>query len=148
MTDEPQVPTKIRRGGFKPGQSGNPAGKPKGSSNRTTMLAQVVLDGGVEKIMETLVRKAIDGDPTALKLAVERLIPLRRGRPLQIELPAIVAASDAITAMGAIVKAVANGVISPEEAAELSSLVDAGRRVIETADHEVRLIELEANRGN
>jgi len=30
---------------FQPGQSGNPAGKPKGSRNKTTLAMEALLDG-------------------------------------------------------------------------------------------------------
>jgi hypothetical protein len=52
---------------FKPGQSGNPAGKPRGSRNRTTLAVEALLDGEAE----TLTRKAIElakaGDLAALR---------------------------------------------------------------------------------
>jgi len=41
---------------FQPGQSGNPAGKPKGTRNRATVLAEQLLDGEAE----TMVRTAVD----------------------------------------------------------------------------------------
>jgi hypothetical protein len=46
-----QNPTK-----FKPGQSGNPAGKPKGTRNATTLALETLLDGQAQ----TLTQKAID----------------------------------------------------------------------------------------
>jgi Family of unknown function (DUF5681) len=41
---------------FEPGQSGNPAGKPKGTRNKTTLAVEALLDGEAE----TLTRKAIE----------------------------------------------------------------------------------------
>jgi hypothetical protein len=32
---------------FQPGQSGNPAGKPKGARNRTTLAIEALIDGCV-----------------------------------------------------------------------------------------------------
>jgi DNA transposition AAA+ family ATPase len=49
---------------FKPGQSGNPEGRPKGARNRATVAAERLLDGEAD----TLTRKAIElakkGDTT------------------------------------------------------------------------------------
>jgi hypothetical protein len=56
---------------FKPGQSGNPAGKPRGSRNRTTLAVEALLDGEAE----TLTRKAIElakaGDLAALRVCLD-----------------------------------------------------------------------------
>lgn len=66
---------------FKPGQSGNPAGREKGSKNRATVLKELLnlkiegktLDGKEEKmtvesaVIGALVRKAMNGDVTAIK---------------------------------------------------------------------------------
>jgi Family of unknown function (DUF5681) len=41
---------------FQPGQSGNPAGKPKGTRNKTTLAVEALPDGEAE----TLTRKAIE----------------------------------------------------------------------------------------
>jgi Family of unknown function (DUF5681) len=52
---------------FEPGQSGNPAGNPKGTRNKTTLAVEALLDGEAE----TLTRKAIElakaGDLAALR---------------------------------------------------------------------------------
>jgi len=40
---------------FKEGQSGNPAGRPKGSRNRATVALEKILDGDAESIL----RKAV-----------------------------------------------------------------------------------------
>jgi hypothetical protein len=50
---------------FEPGQSGNPAGRPKGAGNHTTRAIEALLDG----------------DGPALRLCLDRLLPVRRDRP-------------------------------------------------------------------
>ena len=42
--------------GFKPGQSGNPAGRPKGSRNRSTLALEAIFEAEAEAIT----RKAIE----------------------------------------------------------------------------------------
>jgi len=128
---------------FKPGQSGNPNGRPKGSRNRATMAAERLLDGEAD----ALTRKAIDlakqGDTTALRLCIERILPARRDRPVSFEMPRIVAVADSVRAAAAIASAVADGELTPMEAAELSKVVDGYTRAVETADLAARLIRLE-----
>jgi hypothetical protein len=77
--------TKKQRGRqFQPGQSGNPAGKAKGTKHRATMVVEALLEGEAEAIGRKCVEKVFEGDATALRLAIERLSPLRRGRPVHL----------------------------------------------------------------
>src|SRR5262249_52318163 len=80
---------------FRAGQSGNPNGRPKGSRNKTTVLVEALLDAESEAITRKLLEKALDGDMAAMRLCVERLLPLRRDRPVAFELPSIANAADA-----------------------------------------------------
>ena len=52
--------------------------------------------------------------------------------------------SDAVLGMGALVKAVAEGNLTPTEAAELTRMVQAFAKIIETAEFEERIRKLEA----
>lgn len=61
---------------FQPGQSGNPAGKPKGSINMTTLLRELLAGGELEEarlILAALLGKAKDGDVPAIKLVIDRI---------------------------------------------------------------------------
>jgi hypothetical protein len=57
--------------------------------------------------------------------------------------PPIRSASDIAAAMGAIVKAAAQGTITPDEAFKLSQMVDTFVRAIDTSDFDKRLQMLE-----
>jgi hypothetical protein len=57
--------------------------------------------------------------------------------------PPIRSASDIAAAMGTIVKAAAQGTITPDEAYKLSQMVDTFVRAIETSDFDRRLQILE-----
>jgi hypothetical protein len=133
---------------FKPGQSGNPAGKPKGTRNAVTRAMEALLDGEAEK----LTRKAIDlglaGDMAALRLCLDRIMPPRKDRHLAFTLPAMNAPVDAAKGLASIVAAVASGELTPSEASELTKLVEGYARVLETVDHEERLRALEGKLGN
>ena len=128
---------------FKPGQSGNPNGRPAGSRNRATLAIEALLEGEAE----ALTRKAIDlakaGDMQALRLCMDRLAPPRRDFPVAFDLPEMKTVSDAVLAMGALVKAVAEGDLTPTEAAELTRMVQAFAKIIETAEFEERIRKLE-----
>ena len=71
---------------FAKGVSGNPAGRPMGSRNAATEMAQALLDGEADALVRKCVELALDGNPAAMKLCLERLVP-RRGRSVKLELP-------------------------------------------------------------
>jgi hypothetical protein len=135
---------------FAKGQSGNPNGRAKGSRNRATILADQIFDEklfGEDKKAEALISKAIEmaegGDTACLRLCFERIAPVRKDRPVHFELPSMTEAKDAVTASAAIVAAVAEGELTPSEAAELSKVVDGYARTLQAVEFEERLSKLE-----
>jgi hypothetical protein len=130
---------------FQPGQSGNPAGKPKGIRHRATVLAEQLIDGEAEEIIRTVITKAKQGDVTCLRLCVDRLVPPRRDRPVYFAMPALKSAEDASKAIAAINAGVASGELTPSEAAELCTVIEVYVRAIEANEFERRLRVLEAS---
>ena len=59
---------------FKPGTSGNPAGRRRGSKNKATELRKL-LDPYAPMLVEKAVQMALEGNTTALKLCIDKLIP-------------------------------------------------------------------------
>jgi uncharacterized protein DUF5681 len=127
---------------FAKGVSGNPAGRPIGSRNAATEMAQALLDGEADALVRRCVELALEGNPAAMKLCLERLVP-RRGRSVKLEMPPIESAADIAPAIGAIARAVAEGGLSPYDGAEFSRIVESWVRALEIADFERRLKELE-----
>ena len=74
---------------------------------------------------------------------MNRLAPPRRDSPVAFDLSEMTTVSDAVLAMGALVKAVAEGDLTPTEAAELTRMVQAFGKIIETAEFEERIRKLE-----
>jgi hypothetical protein len=74
------VKTMPKQKGFRPGQSGNPAGRPKGARNRTTLAAEAILEGEAEALTRKAIELALAGDVIALKLCLERLMRPRKER--------------------------------------------------------------------
>jgi hypothetical protein len=132
---------------FEPGKSGNPAGKPKGTRNKVTLAAEALLEGEAE----ALTRKAIElgkaGDITALRLCLDRIVPVRKDRPVIFQLPKLERAEDAVRASAAIVEAVSSGDLTPSEAAELAKVIEGYARAIEAAEFDARLTKLEQAAG-
>jgi Family of unknown function (DUF5681) len=128
---------------FRRGQSGNPAGKPKGTRHKATILAEQLLDGEAEKLSRKAVELALAGDTVALRLCLERIISPRRDRPVSFNMPELATANDAEKAMGKIAGAVASGELTPSEAAALSGVIETFLKTAELAEIERRLHLLE-----
>jgi hypothetical protein len=129
---------------FAKGRSGNPAGRPRGSRNRSTLAAQMLLQGEAEALTRKAVELALGGDPTALRLCLDRLIAPHRERLVPLALPPMRKPADLAASMEAIAAAVARGLLAPAEAAELAKVVDTFAKAIEMRDFDARLRELEA----
>jgi uncharacterized protein DUF5681 len=127
-TDE--GPSNPRGRPFERGKSGNPAGRPKGSRNRTSLAVEALLDGQAEAITQKVVELALTGDLTALRLCLERILPVRRERRIIFDMPPLEEPEDAAPAMAAIIAAVADGELSLRDAAELRNLVESFFRVL------------------
>jgi hypothetical protein len=133
---------------FQPGTSGNPNGRPKGSRNKATLAMEALLEGDHEAILRKLVEKAKDGDTAAMRLWLERLLPIRRDRAVAFELPQIKNAADVLEASSAVIAACAEGTLSPDEAAKVMEMVSAHVRTLEAVEFEARLQAIERGRPN
>lgn len=134
-------------GRFEAGTSGNPSGRPRGARNKTTIAVEALLEGEAEALTRRAIELALDGDTTAMRLCLDRLMPVRKDRPITFELPQIEEAADLPKATSALLHGVAAGEITPSEAAELSRLIDAHVKAIETNDLAQRLEALEQAAG-
>lgn len=126
------------------GVSGNPAGRVKGTRHRALIALDLVGQDAAADIMRAVVAEAKAGDMRAADILLARLWPVRRGRPVRLDLPSITTAADLACALGVVVAAVAAGELTPEEAASVSTVLDAQRRAIELGELESRIAALEA----
>jgi Family of unknown function (DUF5681) len=124
---------------FEKGQSGNPAGRPPGSRNKATILAESMFQGEAEAIIRLAIDKAKQGDMTAIRLCLERVFPRLRDRATLFDLPPINGAPEALAAMTTIVDGVRGGDLTAAEGSDLSKLVDHYLRALEAKDFEQRL---------
>jgi hypothetical protein len=111
---------------FRAGQSGNPAGKPKGCRNRAGILLDAINDDDLAAIVTTLVTQAKVGDMTAIKILLDRLVPAPRARAVELKLPSLADGScrSKAAALAAVLNAMAAGQIDPAEAEVIAGLVE------------------------
>jgi Family of unknown function (DUF5681) len=142
----PKPPGRLRGRPFKKGRSGNPGGRRRGSRNRATLAAAALLAGESEALTRKAVEMALAGDPTAMRLCMERVLPPCRERTVKFSLPSIdgtltgetcgPSAHDVSLAMNAVTSALAQGEITPGEAERIAGVVDTFVRAIETTKKE------------
>ncbi len=118
-------------------------GRPKGARNRTTVAMEALLEGEAEKLTRKVLDMALEGDTTAMRLCMDRLMPARKDRHVPFALPKLEIAADAVKASAALVEAVAAGDLTPSEAGELSKLVEGFTRAADLHDIQARLEKLE-----
>ena len=128
---------------FEKGESGNPAGRPRGSRNRATLLMESLLADDAEAIGRKAIEMAKQGDMAAIRLCMDRLAPARKGEPVAFELPPLDKPADSVAA-AEIVAGVAAGELTPSEGADLAKVVDVYVRAIATNAFDERLTKLEA----
>ena len=144
MDGKPPAKTKAKQTGkFKPGQSGNPKGRPQGSRHKSTIAALELLEGDIEGITRKCIEVALTGDLTAIKICLDKLIPAAKDRPVNIALPVVNNASDLPLMTSALLAAASTGEIGTTEAATLARIVDAHRASIEINDLTLRIEKLE-----
>ncbi len=119
---------------FEKGTSGNPNGRPKGSRNRSTLAAEALLDGEAEALTRLVIELALKGDLGAVRLCLEKLIPARRSRVIQFDLPETSTVEDVVIACDAVITSMADGEISPDEAATVAGVLASKRKAIETVE--------------
>ena len=129
-----------RKPGFQPGQSGNPAGRAKGSKNKRTIIAEEFERAGSE-VARVVVEKAKAGDLRAADLLLQRIEP-----PLKPQAPRVTFSIDPDQSIAdqakALLLACSKGEISPEQFRLLMDCLSAfvGIRDVETFLEELRRV--------
>jgi len=126
---------------FKPGESGNPDGRPKGSKDKRTQYRELFephADGLIEKVIEM----ALAGDTTCLKMCIDRLVSPFRAINATVTLDDI---EGTLTEKGEkIINAMGKGELSPSDASSMLTALAAQARILEIEELEKRVLKLEA----
>jgi len=125
---------------WQPGRSGNPSGRRPGTGKVAALREQI--NEAVPNIVKAMVERALDGDPAAARLLVERAIPALRPeeRPVPVALPADAPLADQGRA---ILAAAAAGELAPSQAVALLSGLSAMAKLVETDELAARVAALE-----
>jgi hypothetical protein len=137
------APGKAKHPPWRPGQSGNPRGRSVGCRNKASLIAEALIGGQAQELTRKAIDLALAGDVIALRLCLERILPVARERPCTFKLPRLETCADATAALGMIAEGMASGKLLPHEAESLSDVVASFVRTIEAAEFESRLAALE-----
>ena len=137
---------KQTRHGFQKGQSGNPAGRPKGVRHKAVEALDVLGREAGREIVQAVINSAKGGDARSAELVLKRIWPEQKGRHVVVDLPAVTDAAGVLEALAKITEATASGTITPDEGQALAGLLEAQRRAIETQELEARIAALEARK--
>ena len=129
---------------FLPGQSGNPAGKKPGTLSLPGKL-RAALGAEAGEILEAMVAKAKDGDTTAARLILDRVVAPLRATDEPLPLPST-DLSDLSRAPVALLGALSQGTITPAQLNEIAGALASLVRVREATELEARLAALEGQR--
>ncbi len=139
MTTSP----KKRPGRWKPGESGNPSGRARGSGEVAKVRAAIATR--IPELLDAMMQRALDGDVGAARLLLERTVaPLKAAELAQpLNLP-----SGTLTEQGrAVMAAVSAGELAPGQGAALVGALGALARVAEIDELAARVAELEKHHG-
>lgn len=137
--------TKKPTGGWKPGQSGNPAGRKPGTGEVAKLRAAIAKR--VPDIVDAMMTKALEGDVGAARLLLERAIaPLKAiEQAVELQLPD----GGTLTAKAAaVLAAAAAGVLAPTQTAQLITALGSLAKITEIDELAARITALEANHAD
>ena len=120
-----------------------PRADQKGSRNKTTLIAQALLDGEAEALVRKVVQMALEGNMACLRICLERLVPLKKDAPIDFSLPEMGAVADIPKLFASVAATIDKGGITPSEARTLIDMADVFRKLLEVAELEPRIKALE-----
>ena len=125
---------------FLPGQSGNPAGRPKGTPNKRTLIGREFDRAGAD-VVKLLVEKAKEGDLRAIDIVLSRVEPPLRATTRRVEFEFDPDAPVSEQAK-AVMREVSEGRIDPDTGRQLLDMLVAvqGLRDVDTFLAELRAL--------
>jgi hypothetical protein len=114
----------------------------RGAKNQTTRVLEELLEGQAEQLLRTAIADAGSGDAACQKMLMDRYYPVRKGRPVPLDLPPIKSVPDVIAAMISVWNAI--GQLTPDEIAAVTLVMDRSIKIIELLDVTNRVGALES----
>ena len=126
---------------FQKGQSGNPKGRPHGTTRTGKLIA--MLEPHAPALVDKVVELALNGDTTALRLCLERLYPALKAKEEAIPIDDLDANASVSEQAKSVINALAQGELSTAQASSVMQSLSAQARIIEIDELEQRVRQLE-----
>ena len=124
---------------FQKGKSGNPGGRPRGAKDKRTELRELLKPYAPE-LIKRLVDEALEGDVSALRICLDKLIPNVRSKDEALNLPLT---GDLSQQGNKIIGALGNGTITPSEGSAVMSILQGQAKLVESDELIERIERLE-----
>lgn len=129
----------MSRTAWKPGQSGNPAGRKPGAE-----LVRQLLEPKRTELVDKAVAMALAGDPTALRICIDRLAPPSRAEAAPVAIAGLAEAQSLTAKADVLLAAIGSGQLAPDTGSQLLNALAAVGRVAELDELAARIAALEA----
>jgi len=126
---------------FEPGNKFG-RGRPKGSPNKKTLQAQKLFEENSPAIMALAINRSRE-DPHMLRMLASRIVPQRRGLPVNLGRLPMDTLEDLDRASAITLKKATSGKLGLDEADTIRNMIEGRRRVLETQNLDRRLSALE-----
>src|SRR5471030_1419534 len=105
MTETPRRDRVIPRG--RPFQKGNP-GRRMGARHKSSIVAEKLMADECDAIVRAVIESAKGGDIQAAKVILDRIVPIRKGAVVKLDLPEVTTSKGVAAALTALVHAMAS----------------------------------------
>lgn len=122
-------------------------GRPRGSRNKRSVYMDLMESYG-EAIIKQCQIMALEKNPMAMRLCMERLLAPCKTPNNRFRLPVATTVTDLKKTLGAVMQQVARGHLSAQEGEALAGIIESLRRTIETEEFEQRLRAVENREPN
>src|SRR6266571_5218627 len=122
---------------FVKGQSGNPAGRPRGCRNKRSAVTEAMLTVATPDVVQDVIIAARNHNPAAMRLLMARMLPPMREQPVRLRLPPIKSAADRDAAVELINEALGDGEITIGETEGLLRVVEREFKLLGPASRDL-----------
>ena len=143
VSETAETAKRTRGGRFARGTQPGP-GRPKGARSKLSAALDRVVAADAEAVVASLMTAAKAGDVGAARVVLDRVWPPAKGRAVALALPPVGDATGLVGALAALVAAMGDGEITPDEARVIAAVLAEQRMAIEAEDLARRVEALEA----
>jgi hypothetical protein len=102
-------------------------------------MVEQLAQGQAEQLVQKVLELAQAGDVTCLRMMLDRIWPVRKGQPLQVNLPKIETADDLRAGFASLLSGIGEGRLTADEVTAVCAVLDRAIRIVEIGDLDERL---------